>query len=589
MSTPNAPIATAVNVDAPESPVNATTPSGFVDLDDRELDALMSRIAEAREHGMALSAGDYDLLASAVMTLASLQERLSHSDLTILKLKKLLGMVNASESLKNHPGNNGKSGKNAQGTDGSAGADGQPDTGRPVSAGRKNPRRKKPKKPPLKPTVHHHGIEGLNKGDTCPGCRAGIVYKYHPATLLRIVGHAPFSAEQHVSEQLRCSACHEIFTAELPVEVRADGRADQTYGYSARALMGIARYFAAQPFHRQEAMQNLLGSHISASTIYDQCEKLAEHLKPVFVAMLALAANARLFYLDDTTHRILIKQTPPGKTRKQARSARTGVYSSACLAILPQGNTTGGATDPPVTPIERRLVLYRTSVGHAGEWFDEILDRRDPALDAPTLMSDALSSNHVTSKSFVKSLCNAHGRRGFAELAHQSPDESLYALERYAGIWRNEGHGVDQGFDAEQRQAYHQRHSLPLMAELKSWCERQTERNGRVEPNSNLGRAMAYFVRHYEGLTAFCAVPGAPIDNNECERMVKLIVRGRKNSQFFKSENGAEVSDVITSVLATCHEANIDAMAYLTAIQANQLAVRAAPQNWMPWNYPGSQ
>ena len=430
-------------------------------------------------------------------------------------------------------------------------------------------------------------MEGLNKGDACPGCRAGIVYKYHPATLLRIVGHAPFSAEQHVSDQLRCSACHEIFTAKLPPQVRADGRPGQTYGYSARAVMAIARYFAAQPFHRQEAMQNLLGSHVSSSTIYDQCEKLAEHLRPVFVAMLAMAANARLFYLDDTTHRILIKQTP-GKTRKGGESARTGVYSSACLAIVSEPGARA-TSDPPAAPMERRLVLYRTNVGHAGEWFDEILGARDPDLAAPTLMSDALSSNHVTGKDFVKALCNAHGRRGFAELAHQCPDESLYALERYAGVWSNEAHCVEQAFDADQRQGYHQAHSLPLMAQLKSWCEAQTALGGPVEPNSNLGRAMAYLVRHYEGLTAFCRVPGAPVDNNEAERMIKLIVRGRRNSQFFKSENGAEVSDIITSVLATCHEANIDALAYLIAVQANQLSVRAAPQNWMPWNYPGGQ
>ncbi len=79
------------------------------------------------------------------------------------------------------------------------------------------------------------------------------------------------------------------------------------------------------------------------------------------------------------------------------------------------------------------------------------------------------------------------------------------------------------------------------------------------------------------------------IGSDKAERMIKLIVRGRRNSQFFKSENGAEVSDIITSVLATCHEANIDALAYLIAVQANQLSVRAAPQNWMPWNYPGGQ
>ena len=81
-----------MSVQASESPANVEKPTGFIDLSEVQLDALMARIAEAREHGMALSAGDYDLLSSAMLTLASLQERISHNDLTILKLQKLLGI-----------------------------------------------------------------------------------------------------------------------------------------------------------------------------------------------------------------------------------------------------------------------------------------------------------------------------------------------------------------------------------------------------------------------------------------------------------------------------------------------------------------
>jgi len=230
-----------MSVHTSESPASVEKPSGFIDLSETQLDELIARISEAREHGMALSADDYDLLSSAVLTLASLQERISHNDLTILKLQKLLGMVNNSEKLDKHPGKKDKKGSGDSGSADSASENDESGDTKPAgSADKKHKRRRKPKKPGLKPTVHHHGIEALNKGDVCPGCQAGKVYKYHPAQLLRIVGHSPFSAEQHVSEQLRCSACHEIFTAELPPEVRADGRPDQMYGYSACAMMAIS-------------------------------------------------------------------------------------------------------------------------------------------------------------------------------------------------------------------------------------------------------------------------------------------------------------------------------------------------------------
>jgi len=60
-------------------------------------------------------------------------------------------------------------------------------------------------------------------------------------------------------------------------------------------------------------------------------------------------------------------------------------------------------------------------------------------------------------------------------------------------------------------------------------------------------------------------------------------VRARKNSLFFKTQNGADVSDVITSILATTTECDANAFDYL---QCLQLAVRAAPEKWLPWNYP---
>jgi transposase len=68
--------------------------------------------------------------------------------------------------------------------------------------------------------------------------------------------------------------------------------------------------------------------------------------------------------------------------------------------------------------------------------------------------------------------------------------------------------------------------------------------------------------------------------------LIKLIVRSRKNSLFFKTQNGADVSDVITSMLATSAECNANPFDYLQCLQRNQLAVRAAPEKWLPWNYP---
>ena len=72
----------------------------FADMSESELDALIDRIEQAKTHSLALSAADYVLLLGAIMMLANSQERLEGNDLSIHKLRKLLGMVRSSEKLR---------------------------------------------------------------------------------------------------------------------------------------------------------------------------------------------------------------------------------------------------------------------------------------------------------------------------------------------------------------------------------------------------------------------------------------------------------------------------------------------------------
>jgi hypothetical protein len=96
--------------------------------------------------------------------------------------------------------------------------------------------------------------------------------------------------------------------------------------------------------------------------------------------------------------------------------------------------------------------------------------------------------------------------------------------------------------DAE-RLAHHQTHSQPIMEGLREWIERQF-RERRVEPNSTLGKSLQYWLNHWEGLTRFLSVAGAPLDNNLAEQALKRFVLFRKNSLFYKTQHGAGVGDI---------------------------------------------
>ena len=122
------------------------------------------------------------------------------------------------------------------------------------------------------------------------------------------------------------------------------------------------------------------------------------------------------------------------------------------------------------------------------------------------------------------------------------------------------------------------------MEQIRDWG-RQALAESTVEANSALGQAIGYFARHFQGLTAFCRLAGAPIDNNRLEQALKLIIRGRKNALFFKTPAGAAIADVITSVVATAQGAGINVFEYLIVLQRHADEVKRQPERWLPWNY----
>lgn len=122
------------------------------------------------------------------------------------------------------------------------------------------------------------------------------------------------------------------------------------------------------------------------------------------------------------------------------------------------------------------------------------------------------------------------------------------------------------------------------MDERKKWLDKQMDERF-VAPNSSLGKAMAYMQTHWETLTRFVSVVGAPLDNNMVERALKLCIRQRTNSLFYKTEYSASIARVLTSVIATCIHACVNALDYLVALQEHRAEVCAPPEAWLPWSY----
>ena len=123
-----------------------------------------------------------------------------------------------------------------------------------------------------------------------------------------------------------------------------------------------------------------------------------------------------------------------------------------------------------------------------------------------------------------------------------------------------------------------------IMEKLRAWCTRQFDQR-LVEPNSALGEAISYMLNHWEKLTLFLREPGAPLDNNICEQVLKRVILHRKNALFYKTLNGARVGDLFMSLIHTCQLNNVNPFDYLTELQRHAENLATEPENWMPWNY----
>lgn len=406
-----------------------------------------------------------------------------------------------------------------------------------------------------------------DSGDLCPGCCKGRIRPMaEPVRLVRFRGVAPLSATVYHKEHLRCALCGEVFTAPSPA-----GVGEAKYDESATAMTGTLKYGAGLPFHRIEKLHAGMGIPLPASTQWEIVRDGAARLTPAHEELLRQAAQGEVLYNDDTTAKILelSRQRRADAAAGQTTSdERSGVFTSGIVA-------TGDG---------RRIAIFCTGARHAGENLADVLARRQAELPRPIQMCDGLSTNTSGDFEAILANCMAHARRKYVEVVNSFPEQCAHVLELLGKVYNNDDEARKQGLSPAQRLALHQDKSRPLMDQLEEWMRLQIDER-RVEPNSGLGKAIAYMRCRWDALTLFLRQPGAPLDNNLCERALKKAILHRKNALFFKTTKGARVADLYMSLIHTCELNQVSSFDYLVALLRHHPAVARAPTEWMPWNY----
>ena len=537
---------------SPLSKVNQDDGDQRTEISIEELEAII-----ARAH---LNEQDHQILLSAAQTLRFLTAQLEKKSISVARLKKLLFGASTETSQ-----NLGLDSSDQDESESSDETDQDDQSTEPEQKHRGHGRNGADAYTGAKKVRISH--ETLKPGDPCPDCIKGTVYETaKPGTVVCVTGRAPLDATVYELQKLRCHLCGKTFTAKAPPEA-----AKQATKYDAEAgsMVALLKYGSGMPFNRLEGLQGTLGIPLPAGTQWGVLEKVKPFCVPAYEYLIVAAAQGQVFHNDDTP--MLIRERALSEQAEDldpTASGRTGQFTTGIVSILGT----------------HKIALYFTGNKHAGENLGRILQHRAKELAEPIQMCDALSRNVPKDFKVIVGNCLVHGRRHFADLIKYFPEECEYVIKQIREAYKHEAVTRQQKMSDQERLGYHQQHSGPIMDDLKDWLVQQST-GKNVEPNSALGAAIQYMLNHWEKLTLFLRQPGAPLDNNICERALKKAILHRKNSYFYKNENGAAMGDMFMSLIHTCQLNKVNPFEYLTALQKHASAVAASPGDWLPWNY----
>ncbi len=543
----------------------------ILELSDQRLEELIDRAAS-----QSFDATDYELAAKVAAAYGSLFKMLRDKDATLRNLRKLL-FGPFTETMSAVVGQDASDAAANSIADSAAG-----DVGAAEDDGRPSPRKTKREGHGRRKADAYRGAERisvphetLKARDACPKCETGTLYGVGaPGLLIRITGRAPLAATIYELEKLRCNLCGAVFTAKPAEEIGTE-----KYDAASAAMIGLLKYGSGLPFNRIAQLQENLEVPLPPATQWDVVHSASAAMQPAYEELVRQAAQGDVLHNDDTTARILEHMGKRGAAKgkqpvaedeplNKDGSPRKGLYTSGVVS------TCNG----------RRIALFFSGRKHAGENLADVLRQRAAELEAPIHMCDALARSLPEELQAIVANCLAHGRRKFVEVYDNFSAQSQHVLESLGAVYKIDAEARKLGLSPEERLALHQAKSRPVMDELHEWLKKQLD-DRLVEPNSELGKAISYMLRHWKKLTLFLRQAGAPLDNNLCERVLKRAILHRKNSLFFKTQNGARVGDLYMSLIHTCELSGANPFDYLVALQTSAEQLAAQPGDWMPWNY----
>jgi transposase len=351
------------------------------------------------------------------------------------------------------------------------------------------------------------------------------------------------------------------------------------YDTSVAAQIVTHKFAYHLPIYRQQDMFAGTGWIPSRSTMLNILTQCSFILEPLLAYFKQVVLGDGIVACDDTGVTLLYPKVPPSFDLDDPKQKRTAeVFARA----VEEGKPSINAKMWAYRGVNVKLNVFDFTVSRHRDGPDLFFDSY-----TGTILGDcwhgfgAIASD--SGGAIVRAACNSHARRKFEDAMDYPADrrkwmnwyQELYDVETRAKLLSNDERVMLRQSEAEPVWKL-------MRAELDS-IDARTEQV--VLPKSDLRKALNYLRNHWTELTRYLEDGQLPMDNNECEQLMKQIGLGRKNWLFCGSVAAGERNAGFMTLVSSAHRNDLDVWAYVNDILKQLLMGSTDYEQLLPWNW----
>lgn len=287
------------------------------------------------------------------------------------------------------------------------------------------------------------------------------------------------------------------------------------------AAIVVGKYADGLPLYRMESIFKRDGIDLPRQTMARWMVAVAQACQPIWNVLSDRLLNAFYVACDETRVQVL---------KENGRTAES--QSWMWVRSTPFGRS--------------KIVLFDYNTSRSGDTAKALLAEFEGYLQCDGLNSyNALEGERV-----VRVGCNMHARRRFEQAVVTGAKDGKSLGEMGLGFYK-------QIYDLEteikekspdERYKIRRERAQPVFEEMRAWVAKT---KNKVPIKSKIGNAFAYFESEYEYLTGYLRDGRLEPDNGFTERSIRKFAIGRNNWMFSDTEDGANASALLYSLVVT--------------------------------------